>query len=258
MQEGSLCGRQSVDHPQRHRLTNKVSGLSHEIITISVIITNNLDLQMSPKLQRLEWYPITRCIGAIWGSITLMTWECCKNDFMSIGNISHTLLITLTSIVNVIHLWHLLLCIPKLVLEGQILPQLSHGIDIPSKWLDSTWFFKWVNVPSLPHTLQMDDLACIGVPFLFFPPTGIIFSLFSIIDFTLSSSACRSVPGWFGIATAAEDLIGALLFWGRSLLKGVGSGDFSCSSSNSLEFCPVTPFSLISSAMARKESKSSC
>ena len=160
MQEGSLCGRQSVDHPQRHRLTNKVSGLSHEIITISVIITNNLDLQMSPKLQRLEWYPITRCIGAIWGSITLMTssppehwlWECCKNDFMSIGNISHTLLITLTSIVNVIHLWYLLLCIPKLVLEGQILPQWSHGIDIPSKWLDSMWFlYKWMCPPC--HTL---------------------------------------------------------------------------------------------------------
>ena len=69
----------------------------------------------------------------------------------------------MTASLSIIHLWYLILCIPKLVLEGQILPQWSHGIDIPSKWLDSMWFFIWVNAPSLPHILQMDDLACIGV-----------------------------------------------------------------------------------------------
>ena len=58
---------------------------------------------------------------------------------------------------------------PKLDLVEKVLSQQSHGIDIPSKWLDSMWFLKCFERPSLPHTLQMDVVACFGVPFARFP-----------------------------------------------------------------------------------------
>ena len=158
MQEGSLCGLQSVDRPHRHGSTNKVSTWNHHHHTHQNNQLGFANVSKAAALFPLEWYSITRCHGAIWRSSTLMTSSLAMLQIMILWALatylihySYDIIVNVMSIVRVIHLWYLLLCIPKLVLEGQILPQWSHGIDIPSKWLDSMWFFIWVNVPSLPH-----------------------------------------------------------------------------------------------------------
>ena len=174
--------------------------------------------------------------------------------------------------ISVIYLWNLLLCNCKLFLDERVFSQKSHEIDIPSKWLDSIWSLIWFQWPSLPHTLQIDNLACMGVPFARFP-AGIIFSPFSIIDFTFSSRAWRLVPDWSWTTSSLEslskasvsDVIDSLLLAvidvvNKSLLIFAGSEypGISCFSNvSSLEVCPSRPFNLISSAMARKESKHS-
>ena len=148
-----------------------------------------------------------------------------------------------------IYLMCVLLCFSELFLEEWVLLQKSHGIDIPSKWLASMWFLMWIVKPSLPHTLQMDDVSCFGLPCACFP-WGIIFWHFSIIDFTISSSACRVGPEWFGIATVLKDFVRALSGI-RSVLSMfdddnnsahifAGSDCFrsSWSSNSSLEVCP--------------------
>ena len=165
---------------------------------------------------------------------------------------------------KIYYLWNLNLCIFKLALEGQVLSQESHERDIPSRWLASMWSLIKVTNPSLPHTLQINDVACLGVPFACLP-LGIIFWPFSIIDLTFTPSAWRSALFSLGIATAVEVFGATTLgfrfiwwvvdFFALSLLLWFG---FSCSSTRSVVVaCPVKPYSWISSAMARKESKSS-
>ena len=92
---------------------------------------------------------------------------------------------------GLIYLWYLLLWLLKVFLEEKVLSQRSQGIHIPSRWLASMWFLIQVASPSLPHTLQMRDTSCLGVPSNCLPD-GIIFWPFSIIDLTFSSSAWRS------------------------------------------------------------------
>ena len=88
------------------------------------------------------------------------------------------------------HLWYTLLCFLMLSLEERVLSQWSHEKDT-SKCLISIWSLIWLENPSLPHTLQMRDTSCLGVPSACLPD-GIIFWPFSIIDLTFSSSAWRS------------------------------------------------------------------
>ena len=92
---------------------------------------------------------------------------------------------------GLIYLWDVLLCWLKAFREEKVLSQRPHGISIPSRWLASMWFLIQVASPSLPHTLQMRDTSCLGVPSNCLPD-GIIFWPFSIIDLTFSSSAWRS------------------------------------------------------------------
>ena len=72
------------------------------------------------------------------------------------------------------YLWNLDLWVAKLDLEEKTMSQLSHGIDIPSKWLASMCCLICLKRSSLPHTLQIHDVACTIVPFGRFP-LGIIF-----------------------------------------------------------------------------------
>ena len=155
---------------------------------------------------------------------------------------------------SLIYLWSLLLCWFKAFLEEKVFSQKSHGIHIPSRWLASMCCFIKVMLPSFPHTLQIRDVSSLGIPFLF--PTGIIIWPFSIIDLTFSSSACRSVLDWFGSATVLEAVEFIRGFMSDCWVVGFCSICF-FSSTKSLMVCPVRPFSWISSAMARKESKSS-
>ena len=90
-----------------------------------------------------------------------------------------------------IYLWDLLLWLLKAFLEEKVWSHMSHEMHIPSRWLASMWYFIKVASPSLPHTLQMRDTSCLGVPSNCLPD-GIIFWPFSIIDLTFSSSAWRS------------------------------------------------------------------
>ena len=94
---------------------------------------------------------------------------------------------------GLIHLWDRLLCWVKAFLEEKVFSQRPHGMHIPSRWLASMWSLIKVTNPSLPHTLQINDVACLGVPFACLP-LGIIFWPFSIIDLTFTPSARRSAP----------------------------------------------------------------
>ena len=165
---------------------------------------------------------------------------------------------------GLIYLWDRLLCWVKAFLEEKVFSQRPHGMHIPAKWLASMWSLIKVTNPSLPHTLQINDVAWLGVPFACLP-LGIIFWPFSIIDLTFTPSAWRSALFSLGIATAVEVFGATTLgfrfiwwvvdFFALSLLLWFG---FSCSSTRSVVVaCPVKPYSWISSAMARKESKSS-
>ena len=124
--------------------------------------------------------------------------------------------------------------------------------------LDSMWIFMCFGRPSLPHTLQTDDFLCFTVPSVICSPSVIIFFPFSIIDLTFSSSVWlwRSELDWLGFAIPLQELIRLEVVW---FLLVVGSWylGFSCSPNNSLEVWPVRSFSSISSAIARKGSKSS-
>ena len=168
--------------------------------------------------------------------------------------------------IYLVYLWNLCLCRVKPLLPEKVMLQKSQGIDNPSMWLASMWDFISHESPSFPHTLQMYDLCCLGIP-LGFLPFGITFCPFFINDFTSWSSTCRSVVEWFGTANAVDFVFRAFSLGFRFCWQTVDVSnnslwigwlvDFSSSSIKPLVVCPVIPFSLISSAMERKESKSS-
>ena len=77
--------------------------------------------------------------------------------------------------IYLVYLWNLCLCRVKPLLPEKVMLQKSQGIDNPSMWLASMWDFISHESPSFPHTLQMYDLCCLGIP-LGFLPFGITFS----------------------------------------------------------------------------------
>ena len=109
------------------------------------------------------------------------------------------------------HLWDLFLWWFKLILVEKVLSQYSQGRITPSKCWASMWSLILHKMPSLPQTLQSQDLFC---PF----PALIIFWPISIIDFTFSSRACRFVPNCSDIDNAIEE--------GFSKALAVGMGSF--------------------------------
>ena len=189
--------------------------------------------------------------------------------FLSRWNLDYGMLGWLQVTRNDSYLWNLALCLAKLFLEERTMSQQSHGIDIPSKWLASMWFFIWCGRPSLPHTLQIHDVAFLIVPFGRFP-SGIIFWPLTINDFNFSSTSCRFVPvDGFGIDDAFKVRSKSVVYgitWLFGLMDSVGNSlpliisdyfGWSNLSPKSQEVCPVRPFSWISLAITRKESKSS-
>ena len=83
------------------------------------------------------------------------------------------------------------LCFLNIILDLKIFPQTLQGSETPSKWFASMWSLMPMLCPSFPHTLQI--LALPG-------PFGRRFWLVSIIDFTFSSSSCKSPDTKLGIA----------------------------------------------------------
>ena len=77
------------------------------------------------------------------------------------------------------------------LLHRTFCPQTLQGSETPSKWFASMWSLMPMLCPSFPHTLQI--LALPG-------PFGRRFWLVSIIDFTFSSSSCKSPDTKLGIA----------------------------------------------------------
>ena len=84
-----------------------------------------------------------------------------------------------------------------------VFSQKLQGRTIPSKWLASMWSLMATFCPSFPHTLQI--LVLLLSPSF---PTEIIFGLFSIIEFTFSSSLKRWSSEEFSIFATT-----ALLHW---------------------------------------------
>ena len=126
------------------------------------------------------------------------------------------------------------LCSSKWAVAKKVLSQKSQGGDNnPSKWLASMWFLMFIGLSSLPHTLQIHDVAIMGVPNEFLP-LGTFFWPFSIMDLTFSSSVWRSALDWLGIANAVEVLRETFSFviifcwlgfpfWDKFLLQFIGS-----------------------------------
>ena len=73
----------------------------------------------------------------------------------------------------------------KAFLELKVILQWLHGMTIPSRWFASMWSLMAFAAPPFPHTLQMWALSFL---------LSIFFWLFSISDFTLSSSSSK-MPG---------------------------------------------------------------
>ena len=82
-------------------------------------------------------------------------------------------------------IWCNLLWSLKAFLDLKVFSQRLQGMTIPSIWLASMWSFMALLLPSFPHTLQR---SAIRLTFGF----AYLFSLFSIIDFTISSSWSKS------------------------------------------------------------------
>ena len=154
------------------------------------------------------------------------------------------------------------MCLLKLYLDLNSLPQTLQGRATPSRCCPSIWSLIAILCPSFPQTLQILAL-CVWFPL------WMRFSLTSISDLTFSSSLCTS-PGiklristfWFSHVCRANDpsakvsdfvgLLGFSFLWnGIELVCCKGACVFSSLSS----VCPVSPLSLRSSAMARKESR---
>ena len=76
-------------------------------------------------------------------------------------------------------------CFLNIILDLNSFPQTLQGRATPSRWLASMWSLMAIPAPSFPHTLQILALEPCG-------PLGAKFWLFSIIDFTFSSSSCKS------------------------------------------------------------------
>ena len=156
------------------------------------------------------------------------------------------------------------MCLLKLFLNLKSFPQTLHGRDTPSKWWPSIWSLMAIKYPSFPHSLQI--LA-------FCLPLGSKFELASIIDFTSSSSRSMSPGEKFGIATFCLSnafkanrcpvkcsrfvcMFGWSPFrnWLEFILWVEGSVESKTAFSSLLSLVfPISPFSLRSSAMLRKE-----
>ena len=79
-------------------------------------------------------------------------------------------------------LWVKLLCTLNVFLDLKVFSQRPQGSETPCRWLASMWSLIPTHWPSFPQTLQMFTLwSCF--------PTNIFLSIFSIIDFTVSSSS---------------------------------------------------------------------
>ena len=156
--------------------------------------------------------------------------------------------------------WCCLLCCLKPFLDEKVLSQRLQGMMIPSRWFASMWSLMWGCWPSFPHTLHR------FAKFRFLPATR--FWLFSIIDFTLSSSSTRSPENSVGMANVLFSpgfwilLLGFCflkeLFLKFVLMAGENVSYRGFSSSKSLTFScvfPIKPFSWSSSATAKNESR---
>ena len=168
-------------------------------------------------------------------------------------------------------IWNLFLCFLNVCLEQNTFSQKRHGIDIPSTWFASMWYLIDLSSPSFPQTLQIKADLCLADPFGCFP-AGIRLRLFSIIDFTILSSAWRSPLNLLGMSSDLEILSSVFAFvtlslitlslqvvvlFNDSLFCSTISG-FTCFSSSrnkSAEDWPESPSSFSSSATARKDSK---
>ena len=90
----------------------------------------------------------------------------------------------------------------KPFLDLKVLSQRLQGMIIPSIWFASMWSFMAVPPPSFPQTLHRSAKTC-HIPF------GILFWLFSIIDFTFLSSSSKS-PWLF---PWMDNLLCSPIFW---------------------------------------------
>ena len=87
--------------------------------------------------------------------------------------------------------WCCLLCSFRPFLDLKVLSQRLQGMTIPSKWFASMWSFMFLPWPSFPQTLHRTANWC---------PLANLFWLFSIIDFTRSSSSTISPENLLGMA----------------------------------------------------------
>ena len=152
----------------------------------------------------------------------------------------------------------------KAFLDLKDLSQRLQGMIIPSKWFASMWSFMWLPMSSFPHTLhRVADWR----------PLANLFSLFSIIDFTLFSNSAKSPEKSPGMANVLfsprfcrlilDDTCPLKAISGTFvsllLISGLDVWDIGFSSSTKLltrSSCfPIKPFSWSSSAMARNESR---
>ena len=106
----------------------------------------------------------------------------------------------------------------KLCLDLNVLSQRLQGMTIPSRWFASMWSFMFGAWPSFPQTLHRSANLT---------PLAILFWLFSIIDFTLSSSSSKSPEKLLGIATVVFSSGLWISLMGACLLKE-GFGIFAC------------------------------
>ena len=143
--------------------------------------------------------------------------------------------------------WCCLLCGLKEFLDLKVLLQRLQGMMIPSRWFASMWSFMFLPWPSFPQTWHRSANSLL-------PAT--LFWLFSIIDFTFSSSSSKSPEKLPGMATVVfsdfcllKDLLG---IFAVVLKEGFSS---SSRSFNLSSVFPTKPFNWSSSAIARKKSR---
>ena len=207
--------------------------INHHLLTVTSSFENAFTFWIhSSKLFKIVFY-----FGAQWVEWdcldSLKTWNPGKPQFTDPGWIRDT-------------------CCDRVYLALKDFPQELQGWKTPVMWFASTCSIRWEALPSFPHTLQMWILPL--SPFL----VGGFLGTDLIIDWILLSSCCNTWSKLLSLVLGLSPV--SPIFFKEGFSIGVSNApiwrlpSFWAPDSAFLSF---KPFSLSSSATARKASKSS-